>query len=167
MGSNNTKVKDSVNSSASNAFMEYDKIIAFLSEGDLIEIHRCSYRHWVIFDKMDGDGNVWCFHVKSVRIDDNIINSSVNSKACIQYNTLLNILYDDRNQVPSKCRINNQQQIANRLIKKTNSSKPKINQVLSMLHYYKNVFVDYNDVTRNAQHYVTYWKYGIGWNHEN
>ena len=48
------------------SFMDYDRVVFHLSPGDLVEVHRGRYRHWVICESIDGTGTVWCFHMTAV-----------------------------------------------------------------------------------------------------
>jgi hypothetical protein len=165
-------VKNSVSSSSlSNAgsFKEYKNIKVNIKKGDLIDIYRCEnngipYRHWVIFEKEDSSGNLWCFHVSGVEDEDNSVEEVVsNGKAQIKYEPLAIILRNNDSGEESRLRVNNQNSMAKKMLKTVEIERPKIEDVFSMLHTLNGAIVKYDIKKSNCEHYVTLWKYGIGW----
>jgi hypothetical protein len=157
--------------SLSNAgsFKEYKDIKINIKKGDLIEIFRFEkelqiYRHWVIFEKKDERGNLWCFHVSGAVGEDNSAEEVVsNGKAQIRYEPLTIILRDNDSGEESLLRVNNQKRMAEAMLKAAKIEMPKIEDVFSMLHKLKDAIVKYDIKKSNCEHYVTLWKYGIGW----
>ncbi|CAG2105492.1 unnamed protein product, partial [Medioppia subpectinata] len=81
-------------SNVNSPWLTYEKIITTLNPGDLIEITRGTYSHWVMYHKQDMDDNYWCYHV-----------TQFNDVAKIMYETLFNILGRSKEAM---CRVNNQ-----------------------------------------------------------
>jgi hypothetical protein len=157
--------------SLSNAgsFKKYKDIKINIKNGDLIEIYRgenngLPYRHWAIFEKTDARGNLWCFHVSGGEGEGNSAEEVVsNGKAQIKYEALSLIVKDNNSEEASLLRINNQKPMADRMLKAANIEMPKIEDVFSMLHKLYDAIVKYDINKSNCEHYVTLWKYGIGW----
>jgi hypothetical protein len=159
-------------SSLSNAgsYKEYKDIKVNIKKGDLIDIYRCEnngipYRHWVIFEKKDILGNLWCYHVSGFESEDNSANEEVvsNGKAQIKYEPLALILRDNASKEESLLRVNNQTAEADRMLEAAKIEMPKIEDVFSMLRTVNGAIVKYDYKKSNCEHYVTLWKYGIGW----
>ncbi|CAG2160827.1 unnamed protein product [Oppiella nova] len=126
-------------------FLTYDEIKQVVASGDLIEIQRSGYKHWVICESNDNDqgGTVWCFHV-----------SSINSRAKHK-------VYDGT-EGWDMCRVNNQEQEAD----KTGLIARPLDQVFEDLRTLVDQKVEYNLNLRNCEYYCTLWKYGIGWSQQ-
>ncbi len=136
-----------------NNFVEYKELIPHLIPGDLIEIKRKNYYHWVLFHKKS-KGHYWCHHV--------IAGQSIKAKtARLRYDPLFDILYYNKDRVTSMARINNKEEEAQRRGCRPND----LEKVFDLLKPYRNVVTEvrYNIVTLNCEHYVTQWKYGNGW----
>ncbi|CAG2162122.1 unnamed protein product [Oppiella nova] len=113
------------------SFLEYDRVKHLLSRGDLIEVLRGRYRHWVFFESVDYYGNVMCFHITAVHDGDaddkgtDLTRTGVrkemsfNGKALLKYEPLEDILKDADSPQPSLCRINNQEIMASQMLKIT------------------------------------------------
>jgi len=148
MGSVNSKSISSNSFGSVGSYLEYDRIIYHLNSGDLIEIHRSSYKHWAICESIDENGTVWCFHVSGAPDDSfcetNTKEVAFNGKACIKYEPLFDILKDNKSSRPSLCRVNNQQNMAQKMMKTTRNGLPDIKQVFKMLHNMKNTIVKYD-----------------------
>jgi hypothetical protein len=148
------------------SYLEYERIIYHINSGDLIEIHRNSYKHWAICERIDENGIIWCFHVTGTQLIDNCNDTkevAFNGKASIKYEPLLDILKDNNCSTPSLCRINNQKIMAQNMLKTTRNQMPDTKEVFKMLHRLKDSFVKYDLKSLNCEHYCTLWKYGIGW----
>ncbi|XP_054159050.1 phospholipase A and acyltransferase 1-like [Oppia nitens] len=153
------------------SFIDYERIIYHLTPGDLIEIQRNKYKHWVLFESVDSMGNVWCYHVSAVgqhMMDDEVADGlrkevSFNGNALLKYEPLIDILKDNECLQPSLCRINNQSLMAKEMLKTTNNQMPVLDQVLSHLNRLKDSILKYDLKSLNCEHYCTLWKYGIGW----
>lgn len=175
MGSvQSSSVSDSLSGSVG-SFLEYDRVLFHLNPGDLIEVHRGRYRHWVLCEDIDESGTVWCFHVtavgqydpeldapfdESVRITKEV---SFNGKAWLKYQPLDDILRDTPDQTLSKCRVNNQTGMALKMLNAVRNQAPDITQVFKRLHELKDRLFSYDLKSLNCEHYCTLWKYGIGW----
>ncbi|KAG4074079.1 hypothetical protein HA402_014284 [Bradysia odoriphaga] len=155
------------------SFLSYDELIAKdLRPGDLIEIDRGSYNHWVMFVNKCEKGTHWCFHVTATGSDfdkkDAVMSSmsSVGSVsraiACIKKHKLKDIIEDNNPARPSQARINNKIEEANR---KKCAPRP-IHEVIEDLEERKDQTVRYNLKDLNCEHYVTTWKYGAGWSRQ-
>ncbi|XP_037044253.1 phospholipase A and acyltransferase 3-like [Bradysia coprophila] len=151
------------------SFLTYDDLIVNnLKPGDLIEIDRGNYNHWVMFVNKSENGSHWCFHVTTTSGDfekKGAVMSSVGSVskaiASIRKHKLKDII-EDTDSKPSKARINNKIEEAN---KKKCASRP-IQQVIDQLEKLKDQTVPYSLTTLNCEHYVTIWKYGAGWSRQ-
>ncbi len=86
-----------------------------------------------------------------------------NGKAQIKYELLTIVLRDNDSGEESLLRINNQKPMAERMLKAAKIEMPNIEDVFSMLHKLKGAIVKYDIKKSNCEHYVTLWKYGIGW----
>jgi len=126
-------------SSSSDPFMEHDSIIKHLHVGDLIEINRGNYRHWVLCGEIE-DKNIWCFHVSKVPKNANKRENVSKFEVCLKYELLKNIL----SYPNSKCRINNQIKKAEQIMKKENIEMPNINDVLTDLRSKEGDVFEYN-----------------------
>ena len=99
------------------SFLEYDELTKLVKKGDLIEVHRGTYRHWVICESIDSNGTVWCFHVTPVEKAKSMVNIFGESeyyigskivtedKAVLKYESIDDILRDTPDQSPSKCHV--------------------------------------------------------------
>jgi len=128
----------------SNPFLEYERIIYHLNAGDLIEIDRGNYTHWAIFEKIDENSIVWCFHATRVPRKKITQIPDFNTMACIRYETLHDILGDNQEIVLSKCRINNQEKAAQKLIEKEGIKRPDLKVVFEELHNIKDNIIEYD-----------------------
>ncbi len=129
----------------SNPFLVYDGHFRHrLKSGDLIEIDRGKYKHWAICESIDKNGNIWCFHVTHVPLK--MINEKVSNKmrACIIYETLPDILRAKQRLFLSKCRVNNQENFAKKLIKRKGIEEPDLKIIFNELHIKKNGIFDYD-----------------------
>ncbi len=57
----------------------------------------------------------------------------------------------------------NKNSTAKKMLKTVEIERPKIEDVFSMLHTLNGAIVKYDIKKSNCEHYVTLWKYGIGW----
>ena len=173
MGSVVSKSVSSESFGSTSSFLEYDRVIFHLKQGDLIEVYRKRYRHWVICESIDSNGTVWCFHVTAVwsdQTDDDhniqpILRKEIpfNGKALLKYEPLEDILKDTEDGIPSLCRVNNQQNMARKLLTAIGNQLPQLSEVFAVLHRLKNTILKYDLKASNCEHYCTFWKYGIGW----
>ena len=172
MGSVYSKSVSSDSFGSTTSFLEYDRIKYHLSRGDLIEIHRNGYKHWVICEGIDSSGSIWCFHVTHTTpidthqpIDEVIPTKEVafNGKALLKYEPLEDILKDTNDGKPSLCRKNNQQNMARNMLATVGNQLPDLNEVFAVLHRLKDRYLPYDLKASNCEHYCTFWKYGIGW----
>ena len=143
------------------SFLPYEKIITKLRPGDLIEVKRPGYAHWVMCGPIEKHDDivsgtiVWCYHI--------VRDKEQRSLARIKKETLWDILKDTVSPEPSLCRVNNQKNTAKKVLKKYNKKQPSISEVLEFLENSLDMIVKYDIVTANCEHYSTVWKYGIGW----
>ncbi|KAG4077650.1 hypothetical protein HA402_012961 [Bradysia odoriphaga] len=138
-------------------FSSYEELIANdLEPGDLIEINRGLYSHWVMFVNKCKSGMHWCFH--AVATDDNAWSGSMmSSEAIIRKDRLEDIMEGN-----DSARINNKIDEAKR---KECVHRP-VNVVITNLERQKDKTVRYSLVELNCEHYVTIWKYGAGWSRQ-
>ena len=133
-----------------------------VKRGDLIEVHRGVYKHWAICESVEYCGDwqtIWCFHVGVIYEEDT-------PHGVISYEPLTDILADSGHINPSKCRINNQETNAEYWIAKEDGlyKEPNLDRVFEELHEKKDkIRVKYDLKTKNCEHYVNEWKYGISW----
>ena len=59
--------------------------------------------------------------------------------------------------------IRNQYKFSQRILKQTLNVIPNVEQIRNILIESKDSYVRYNKTLLNSEHYVTLWKYGIGW----
>ena len=163
MGSIQSKTITSDAFGSDNPFLEYNRIIFELKRGDLIEIQRLVYRHWVICEKIDTYGTVWCFHVTASDPNQPINEIGFNGTAVLRYEPLEHILKDAADGTSSLCRINNQEEMALKMMASVGKEMPDLDQVFDYLHQNKDHTFDYDLRSNNCEHYCTLWKYGIGW----
>jgi hypothetical protein len=129
---------------ASNPFLEYERIIYRLNVGDLIEIDRGSYKHWVICEKIDENGIIWCFHVTRVPIKKRNEKTGFDSMALIRCETLRDILSDNQELRLSKCRVNNQEKIAQKIMRREGIKQPDIKKLFEELHKRRDTIIEYD-----------------------
>ena len=174
MGSVNSKSVSSESFGSAGSFLEYDRVIYHVKQGDLIEIHRNKYKHWVMCESIDTTGNVWCFHITAVGhqsaededTDQQIAlrkEVSFNGKALLKYEPLEDILKDTDDRQPSLCRVNNQHNMARKMLATLRNQMPDLKNVFKVLHRLKDTVFKYDLKASNCEHYCTFWKYGIGW----
>ena len=167
MGSIFSKSESSESFGSPGSFLEYNQVINEIKIGDLIEIHpngngSLNYEHWVMCESIDSCGTVWCFHITA-------IDHRTNGRAVLEYELLEDILYDtaDRQppeeRKPSLCRVNNQQNMARKMLATLNNEMPDFKDVFKLLHRMKDKVFKFDLMTTNCEHYCTLWKYGIGW----
>ena len=157
-------------------FLDYERIVYHLSRGDLIEIKRNGYNHWVICESIDSYGTVWCFHVTLISIEPPLNHLEINStetsttttitnsvNAILKYEPLQDILKDNSDGKPSLCRLNNQQKRAKQKLNGRDVCDRDLDELFKVLHQTKDRSTPYDLKTNNCEHYVTQWKYGIGW----
>lgn len=152
------------------SFLSYKELIAKdLNPGDLIEIDRGNYNHWVMFaNKCQITGTHWCFHVTTTDGDFEKRRAmmsfvgSVRAAASIRKHKLKDIIEDNDTGKPSQARINNKLAEA---MKKKCAPRP-IKKVIEHLEEQKDQTVQYNLKNLNCEHYVTTWKYGAGWSRQ-
>jgi hypothetical protein len=89
---------------------------------------------------IDNDGHHWCFHVTGESNGSSGIGSMY-----LKYEKLLDILTDPVSGKVSKCRVNNQEDIAQQMIVKYNLPPVNIESVVTNLHFTlrNNPFVGY------------------------
>ena len=133
------------------------------NRGDLIEVNRGTYSHWVICEDLEeefgqGDYTYNCFHVTD------IIGKYV-SIGQIRKEKLSDILANSGCKTPSKCRINNQKSNVQYWISKKGDlhKYPYLDRVFKDLNRMIGNQVIYDFKTMNCEHYCTLWKYGISW----
>nr|CAD7652092.1 unnamed protein product [Oppiella nova]CAG2169279.1 unnamed protein product [Oppiella nova] len=137
------------------SFLTYDEIKEVVASGDLIEIQRKGYKHWVICES-NNQGTVWCYHVSS-------INSRAKNKVYVRYEPLIDILVkEDGTEGWDVCRVNNQEREAD----KTGLIARPLDQVFEELRTLVDQKVEYDLNLRNCEYYCTLWKYGIGWSQQ-
>lgn len=139
-------------------FLSYSELIATdLKPGDLIEINRGLFSHWVMFvSKCKNSGMHWCFH--AVANDDNAWSGSMmSSEAVIRKDRLEDIMEEH-----DSARINNKIEEA----KRNECVHRPIDVVVNNLEKQKDKTVRYSLVELNCEHYVTMWKYGSGWSRQ-
>jgi len=171
MGSVVSKSVSSESFGSAGSFLEYDRVVFHLSQGDLIEVHRNKYKHWVICESIDSKGTVWCFHVTGVGQTYEEQNNepflrkeiALNGKALLKYEPLEDIVKDTEDGKPSLCRVNNQQNMGRKMLTTIGNQLPNLNQVFRVLHSLKDTILKYDLKASNCEHYCTFWKYGIGW----
>ncbi|XP_054166217.1 uncharacterized protein LOC128963728 [Oppia nitens] len=158
-------------------FVDIDHIVGQLSRGDMIEVQRNHYSHWILCETVQP--MVWCFHMTycsdseqpeglfstGMFTSDSL---SFSAKALLTYEPLANILRDNGgNDEPSLCRINNQKSVIDRIAQektdRSNMLDINMDQVFNTLHSMRNLQFKYDLRKLNCEHYCTYWKYGIGW----
>ena len=138
-------------------FVNYERISCLAQNGDILELLFCqSISHYVLLDKTIDD-NYWCFHVQ--RMAQN------NSYGVVKYEPLLNVLNDVFTNSRPVYRIRNQTKLTEKVLQLTQNSAPDLTQVSSLLKQFNNIVVKYDENYCNCEHYVTLWKYGIGWSH--
>lgn len=160
----------SYSSGSKASFLSYKELVAKdLNPGDLIEIDRGSYNHWVMFiNKCQTTGTHWCFHVTTTNGDFEkrraVMSSigSVSAAASIKKHKLKDIIEDNDSGKPSHARVNNKLEEAN----KKKCTPRRIEEVIEHLEERKDQTVRYNLTNLNCEHYVTIWKYGAGWSRQ-
>ena len=152
-------------SSSSESNDEYESIVCEMKKGDLLEIDRGVYKHWVMVESICSDATVWCFHVTTVERDQEQFQNekSFNGKAVLKYEPLIDILRDTVDGSQSPFKVNNQEHMARKHLAKSGKRAPDLSKVLQTLHVVKDRVVMYNIKSLNCEHYSTFWKYGIGW----
>ena len=138
-------------------FVNYETITCFAQNGDILELLFCqSISHYVLLDKPI-DENYWCFHVQ--RLAQN------NGYGVVKYEPLSNVLKDVFPNSTPVYRIRNQIKLSEKVLRLTQNSAPDLTEVSSLLKEFNNIVVKYEENSCNCEHYVTLWKYGIGWSH--
>jgi len=117
--------------------------------------------HFVFVAKVDLN-NVWCFHAQSLPLNK----LTNNGLAFIKYEPLIEILKDIFPNETLLYRINNQIELSDKVLELTQNSIPNVNEVIALLTPLQNTIVRYNENCCNSEHYVTLWKYGIGWSND-
>jgi len=118
--------------------------------GDLIEIKRGTYSHWVLYS-----GNGFVIHVtgdtpNSPEVSKFISNSCVTEKAYKKEEKLQKVAGENR------CRINNLYDVR----KFQNLKKRTVKDILKSAHQNLDEKCHYSVSNANCEHYVTQWKYG-------
>lgn len=149
------------------SFLNYDELVKRdLKPGDLIEIDRGPYNHWVMFSNKCDNGTHWCFHVTTIDGDFDkkgaMMASVRNVLAGIKKHRLKDILDDNDSKIPSHARINNKIEEA----KRKKCAPLSIEKVIEKLEKLKDKPVGYNLTELNCEHYVTEWKYGERWSRQ-
>lgn len=165
MGLKVTKLRKkvfNVNKSANLSFDSYENIKCYARKGDLMEVIYGLKSHFVFVAKVDSN-NVWCFHVQQLPK----YRHKSNGFAVIKYEPLTEVLKDIfPNEIPFY-RINNQIELSNKVLELTQNSIPNLNEVIVILNSFRNTIVRYGENSCNSEHYVTLWKYGMGWSNAN
>ena len=137
----------------------------------------CENYHYVLVHRIQ-DGYVHCFHVKPCQrtaiVDDD------RSLGVIKYETFETIInstiyeLEDRHwqcggrflkspKLSIHYRIRNQEKLSQQVLKKTLNASPSLEQISRILMNIRECYVKYHKIHCNAEHYVTLWRYGIGW----
>ncbi|CAG2178325.1 unnamed protein product, partial [Oppiella nova] len=87
------------------------------------------YRHFVWCTAIDNDGYHWCFHVTGESSGFSGIGS-----VYLKYEKLVVILTDPESGKVSKCRVNNQEGVAQQMIVKYNLQAVDVGSVVKELH---------------------------------
>jgi hypothetical protein len=146
-------------------FLDYQQLSKINIEvGDLIEVLRKPYRHWVIVESVVC-GIPMCFHIGSIpgMTDEEALKQN---RACIRYEPLFDILLNNTEKTPSTFRINNQESNVDKYKNKLGERWPtnhNVNEELVILHENKGTVVYYDILNCNCEHWVTRTKYGVGW----
>jgi hypothetical protein len=125
-------------------FIEYKNIIHELKSGDLIEIEKPNEMNiWVIFEGLDENKNAMCYYIKPNK------DVQMARSANIVYESLSDIMELNRDKYGfskklTHCRIDNQELLANKLIKIGIKNKPDINQMFLNCKAFLNRLVEYN-----------------------
>lgn len=121
--------------------------------------------------------HVWCFHVRPYQrvalLEDD------RNLGIIKHETLESIVqqfmvemeerhwqYNRTLRQPKLSiyyQIRNQDKLAETILKQTLNAKPELERMLPILAGITDSHVRYNKTTCNSEHYVTLWRYGIGW----
>jgi len=147
-----------VNKSISVSFDSYENIKSYVRKGDILEITYGSKSHFVYAAQVDLN-NVWCFHVQ--RLPKHKLAN--NSLAFIKYEPLSEVLKEIFPNETPLYKINNQIELSDKVLELTQNSTPNVDQVIIILDSFRNTIVRYDERSCNSEHYVTLWKYGIGW----
>ena len=138
----------------------YGRVAKKVERGDLIEVKRGNYSHWLICESVESDGTVWCFHVSS-EYGSSSFSGRPTEDVIIKYQKLEDVLKDTDDGKPSPFRVDNQKSMAEMHLK--GRECPDLDAVFSQLHEKKGSKVEYDWKRLNCEHYCTEWKYGIGW----
>ena len=133
MGSNQSTISPFIRFNG--LFISYEQIYSRIEQGDLIEIKRNLYNHWVLVHKKE-ESNVWCYHITGAE------EKLLKGWALLKYEPLFQILKDNDSCVPSLCRINNQNIMSAMIVKTT--KRPDIRQVFEYLHRNRDSLMKYN-----------------------
>jgi len=123
-------------------FVTPTKLVSTAKPGDLIEIDRTIYAHWAVYI---GKGEI--VHVSCENLDEYA------TQAMVEKHKLIEVGGD------SLVRINNKQVPA----RKRGLAPLKWKKMSQTLMKVVGQRVTYNILTRNAEHFVTEWKFGTSW----
>lgn len=145
--------------------------------------------HYVFVDKVvEGTNNnnklllpnIWCYHVKPFQrvglLDDGDRNVGIIRHEPLDL-LVGQIMFEAeerhwqsggiRSFKPPKllvqCQIRNQNKFSRSVLKQTLNTTPDVDRIRTILYNNKDCYVRYNKTLLNSEHYVTLWKYGIGW----
>lgn len=145
--------------------------------------------HYVFVDKVvEGTNNnnklllpnIWCYHVKPFQrvglLDDGDRNLGIIRHEPLDL-LVGQIMFEAeerhwqsggiRSFKPPKllvqCQIRNQNKFGRSVLKQTLNTTPDVDRIRTILYNNKDCYVRYNKTLLNSEHYVTLWKYGIGW----
>ena len=81
----------------------------------------------------------------------------------VRHEPLSNVLRDVFANETPVYRVNNQKKFSKQVLRLTQNSVPDVTKVLPLLTQMANTVVKFDENACNCEHYVTLWKYGIGW----
>lgn len=155
----NSKLNCFARISMKKKFVNYESIEFLAEKGDILELLYCqSISHYVLLtDRQEPDQHYWCLHVQ--RMAQN------NGYGVVKYEPLINVLKDVFQESTPVYRIRNQKKLSEKVLRLTQNSTPDLSEVLTILKQFNDFVVKYEENSCNCEHYVTLWKYGIGWSH--
>jgi len=137
-------------------FANYESVVSVALPGDIIEIKYGFIRHYVLLAK-PVDDQYWCFHVQ--RLAHN------HGYGVVRYEPLVSVLRDVFPDESPQYRVRNQQRLADKVLALTENAMPVAGELAPVLQSLQNLIVKFDENYCNCEHYVTLWRYGIGWSH--
>ncbi|CAG2107673.1 unnamed protein product [Medioppia subpectinata] len=116
--------------------------------------------HWALVESVDPRGNIRCYHLARDPL-------TAPTRRVVRWEPLVNIL-DECADIGADgfvyWRCNNQHRLARQLLAITGRhGPPPLDVVFGEINKFRDREVAFDPDGCNAEHYCTYWRYGIGW----